>query len=176
MRKEWVQKRTGAIKTQLHYARQGIITEEMQFVAQREQLDPELIRSEIARGRMIIPANIRHLNLEPMAIGLAAKCKINANIGNSSLSSTIETEMEKLRICLRYGADAVMDLSTGGDLNLIREALIQNSPIPMGTVPLYQAMYMVEKVEELTPRLLLDVIETQAKQGVDFMTIHCGFL
>jgi phosphomethylpyrimidine synthase len=176
MRKEWVQKRTGDDKTQLHFARQGILTEEMEFVADREQLEPELVRNEIAHGRMIIPANIRHLNLEPMAIGLAAKCKINANIGNSALSSTMETELEKLQICLKYGADAVMDLSTGGDLNSIRQVLIQNSPIPMGTVPLYQAMHMVEKVEDLTPRLLLDVIDTQAQQGVDFMTIHCGLL
>ncbi len=176
MRKEWVRSRTGGNVTQMHLARKGMITEEMNFVAKRELVDPELIRSEIARGRMIIPANIHHTNLEPIAIGLAAKCKINANIGNSALSSTIETELEKMRICLKYGADTVMDLSTGGDLNLIREAMIRQCPIPLGTVPLYQAMYLVEKAEDLTPRLLLDVIETQARQGVDFMTIHCGLL
>src|SRR5579884_1941749 len=115
MRHEWVAPRMqDPVRTQLYYARQGTITEEMRYVARREALDPELIRSEVARGRMIIPANIHHTNLEPMAIGVASKCKINANIGNSAVTSEIEGELEKLRYSVKYGADTVMDLSTGG--------------------------------------------------------------
>lgn len=174
-RKDWVKNRSGNV-TQMHYARQGIITEEMFYVAKRELIEPELVRDEVARGRMIIPANIYHLNLEPMAIGIASNCKINANIGNSAISSNIEEEVEKLHYSIKYGADTVMDLSTGGDIPMIRERIISESPVPIGTVPIYEALYRAGKVEALTPELLLDVIESQAKQGVDYMTIHAGVL
>ena len=177
MRTEWVARRlSGRVRTQMHYARQGVITEEMMYVAQRENLPPELVRSEVARGRMIIPANIRHTNLEPMAIGIAARCKINANIGNSAVTSNIEEELEKLRYSIRFGADTVMDLSTGGDLEAIRRAIIANSPVPVGTVPVYEAVTRVRRVEDITPELMLEVIEEQAEQGVDYMTIHAGIL
>jgi phosphomethylpyrimidine synthase len=160
----------------MHYARQGIVTEEMEFVAKRESLPPETIRSEVARGRMIIPANIRHLELEPMAIGIAAKCKINANIGNSATTSNIEQELEKLHASVHFGADTAMDLSTGGDIHEIREAILRHSPIPIGTVPIYEALSRVSRVRELTPEIMLEVIEEQAAQGVDYMTIHAGVL
>ncbi len=176
IRAEWVKKRTGPVVTQMHYARQGVITEEMEYVARRERLDPELVRSEVARGRMIIPANIRHVELEPMCIGIASRCKINANIGNSATTSNAEEELEKLRTAIRYGADTVMDLSTGGDIRAIREANIRNSPVPVGTVPIYEAMTRVSRVRDLTPQLVLEVIEEQAEQGVDYMTIHAGVL
>jgi len=177
MRSEWVAKRAGdAVRTQMHYARKGIVTEEMFFVARREGLSPELVRSEVARGRMIIPANIRHTNLEPIAIGIACRCKINANIGNSAVTSNIDEELEKLRDSIKYGADTVMDLSTGGDLAAIRKAIIENSPVPVGTVPIYEAAARVRKVEDITPQLMLEVIEEQAEQGVDYMTIHAGVL
>ncbi len=177
MRTEWVEKRRNdKIRTQMHYARRGIVTEEMEFVARRENLDPELVRSEVARGRMVIPANINHRNLEPMAIGIAAKCKINANIGNSATTSNIDEELEKLRYAIKYGADTVMDLSTGGDIPKIRQAIISNSPVPIGTVPIYEAVARVRRVEDLTPELMLEVIEEQAEQGVDYMTIHAGVL
>src|SRR5947209_6068895 len=146
IRSEWVRKRTGPVVTQMHYARKGILTEEMEYVAKRENLSPELIRSEVARGRMIIPANIHHRSLEPMAIGVASKCKINANIGNSATTSNIDEELDKLRYCVRFGADTVMDLSTGGDIPLIRRAIIENSPIPVGTVPIYEALSRVRRV------------------------------
>ncbi|MGQ9634198.1 MAG: phosphomethylpyrimidine synthase ThiC [Bryobacteraceae bacterium] len=177
MRTEWVARRlSDRVRTQMHYARQGVITEEMLYVAERENLPPELVRSEVARGRMIIPANIRHTNLEPMAIGIAARCKINANIGNSAVTSNIEEELEKLRYSIRFGADTVMDLSTGGDLEAIRRAIIANSPVPLGTVPVYEAVTRVRRVEDITPELMLEVIEEQAEQGVDYMTIHAGIL
>jgi phosphomethylpyrimidine synthase len=177
MRTEWVAKRASdSVKTQMHYARKGVITGEMEYVARRENLAPELVRSEVARGRMIIPANVRHLNLEPICIGIAATCKINSNIGNSAVSSNIEEELEKLHYSIHYGADTVMDLSTGGDLASIRRAIIANSPAPVGTVPIYEAVARVKKVEDLTPRLMLEVIEEQAEQGVDYMTIHAGVL
>ncbi len=177
MRTEWIEKRRNdRIRTQMHYARQGIVTEEMQYVARRENLDPELVRSEVARGRMIIPANVNHTNLEPMCIGIAARCKINANIGNSATTSNIEEELEKLRSALKYGADTVMDLSTGGDIPEIRKAIIRHSPVPVGTVPIYEAVARVRRVEDLTPELMLEVIEEQAEQGVDYMTIHAGVL
>ena len=127
IRSEWVKKRTGPNETQMHYARQGVITEEMEYVAKRENLTPEIIRSEVARGRMIIPANIRHLELEPMAIGIAAKCKINSNIGNSATTSNLQEELEKLHVSVHYGADTVMDLSTGGDIHAIRESNLRHS-------------------------------------------------
>ncbi len=177
MRTDWVRQRTkDEAPTQMYYARHGVVTEEMQHVAKRESLEAELIRSEVARGRMIIPANIRHTNLEPMAIGVAAKCKINANIGNSSTTSDIEGELEKLRYSLKYYADTVMDLSTGGDIPRIRKAIIENSPVPIGTVPIYEALSRVRRIQDLTPDVMLEVIEEQAEQGVDYMTIHAGVL
>ncbi len=176
IRAPWVEKRTGPIVTQMHYARQGIITEEMEFVAKREGLPAETVREEVARGRMIIPANIRHVELEPMAIGVAAKCKINSNIGNSSAASNIDQELEKLHTSVHYGADTVMDLSTGGDIHEIREAILRASPVPIGTVPIYEALARVSKVRELTAEIMLEVIEEQAAQGVDYMTIHAGVL
>jgi phosphomethylpyrimidine synthase len=160
----------------MHYARQGIVTEEMEFVAKRENLSPETIRLEVARGRMIIPANIRHPELEPMAIGIAAKCKINANIGNSATTSNIEQELEKLHASVHFGADTAMDLSTGGNIHEIREAILRHSPIPIGTVPIYEALSRVSRIRELTPEIMLEVIEEQAAQGVDYMTIHAGVL
>jgi len=162
--------------TQIHYARKGVITEEMQFVAQREQLDVETVRSEVARGRMVIPANRNHVVLEPMAIGVNSKCKINANIGNSATTSNIEEELEKLRYCVKYGADTVMDLSTGGDIPKIRKAIVSHSPVPIGTVPIYEALSRVKRVEDLNIDVMLEVIEEQAEQGVDYMTIHAGVL
>ena len=176
IRSEWVRRRTGPVVTQMHYARQGTITEEMAFVARRENLPAETIRAEVARGRMIIPANIRHVELEPMSIGIAARCKINANIGNSSAASNIDQEVEKLHTAVHYGADTVMDLSTGGAIHEIREAIIRHSPVPIGTVPIYQAISRVTHVRDLTPSLMLEVIEEQAEQGVDYMTIHAGVL
>src|SRR5664279_1959800 len=128
MRHEWVAKRADdKIRTQIHYARQNRVTEEMEYVAKRERLTPETVRDEVARGRMIIPANIHHKNLQPMCIGVASLCKVNANIGNSSTTSNIDEELEKLRYSVRYGADTVMDLSTGGDIPRLRGAIIQNS-------------------------------------------------
>ena len=176
IRSEWVKKRTGPVVTQMHFARKGILTEEMEYVAKRENLSPELVRSEVARGRMIIPANIRHLELEPMCIGVASKCKINANIGNSAVTSNIEEELEKLHIAVHYGSDTVMDLSTGGDIPKIRDTNLRKSPVPLGTVPIYEAVTRVTRVRDLTPSLMLEVIEEQAEQGVDYMTIHAGVL
>ena len=142
MRTEWVAKRQNdAIRTQMHYARQGIVTEEMHYVAQREKLAPELVRAEVARGRMIIPANIHHTNLEPMCIGVASKCKINSNIGNSAVTSDIDEELEKLRYSVKYGADTVMDLSTGGDIPAHPQGDHRRTrPCPIGTVPIYEAL------------------------------------
>jgi phosphomethylpyrimidine synthase len=176
IRKEWVRKRTGPVETQLHYARQGIVTEEMEFVAKRENLPAETIREEVARGRMIIPANIRHVELEPMCIGVASKCKINANIGNSATASNVNQELEKLHTAVHFGADTVMDLSTGGNIHEIREAILRHSPVPIGTVPIYEALSRVTRVRDLTAQLMLEVIEEQAAQGVDYMTIHAGVL
>jgi phosphomethylpyrimidine synthase len=160
----------------MHYARKGRITEEMEYVARVEKVSAELIRAEVARGRMIIPANIRHVNLEPMAIGIESKCKINANIGNSATTSNIDEELEKLRYSVRFGADTVMDLSTGGDIPEIRKAIIAHSPVPIGTVPIYEALSRVRRVEDLNINVMLEVIEEQAEQGVDYMTIHAGVL
>src|SRR5487761_368253 len=176
IRSEWVRKRTGHIVTQMHYARQGVITEEMEYVARREKLSPEAVRTEVACGRMIIPANVRHVELEPMAIGIASRCKIIANIGNSATTSNGSEEVEKLRTAVKYGADTVMDLSTGGDIHEIREAILRSSPVPIGTVPIYEAISRVKHVRDLTPGLMLEVIEEQAAQGVDYMTIHAGVL
>jgi len=176
IRSDWVKKRPGPVVTQMHYARQGIITEEMEYVARRENLPAETIRSEVARGRMIIPANVRHLELEPMAIGISAKCKINANIGNSATTSNVDQELEKLHAAVHFGADTAMDLSTGGNIHEIREAILRHSPVPIGTVPIYEALSRVTRVRELTPQIMLEVIEEQAAQGVDYMTIHAGVL
>ena len=148
MRAEWVESRRGlAHVTQMHFARQGVVTQEMQHVALREGLPAELVRSEVARGRMIVPANVNHPELEPMAIGIAAKCKINANIGNSQIVSDVDGELVKLRACLKYGADTVMDLSTGGDIPHIRDVLLRHSTVPLGTVPTYEAIERVKRVE-----------------------------
>jgi phosphomethylpyrimidine synthase len=177
LRSGWVEKRNNdPVRTQMHYARKGIITEEMDYVARRENLPPEVVRDEVARGRMIIPANIHHTNLEPMCIGVASKCKINSNIGNSATTSNIEEELEKLRYSVKFGADTVMDLSTGGDIPLIRKEIINHSPVPIGTVPIYEALSRVRRVEDLTGDIMLEVIEEQAEQGVDYMTIHAGVL
>jgi len=162
--------------SQMHYARKGVITEEMAYVAHREKQPAELIRDEVARGRMIIPANIHHPELEPMGIGVASLCKINANIGNSAVSSNIEEELKKLHTSVHYGADTVMDLSTGGDIHQIREAILRHAPVPIGTVPIYEAISRVKRVEDLTAAVMLEVIEEQAAQGVDYMTIHAGVL
>ena len=178
MRTEWVAKRANdPIRTQIHYARQGVTTEEMEYVAKRENQPAELIRDEVARGRMIIPANVRHTNLEPMAIGIESKCKVNSNIGNSAVTSEIDQELEKLDYSLKYGADTVMDLSTGGDIPLIRKAIINHSPVPIGTVPIYEALTRVNgRIEDLTWPVMRDVITEQAEQGVDYMTLHAGVL
>jgi phosphomethylpyrimidine synthase len=158
--------------SQMHYARKGVITEEMDYVAQREKLAPELVRDEVARGRMIIPANINHPELEPMCIGVASLCKINSNIGNSAVTSNIDEELKKLHTSVHYGADTVMDLSTGGDIHEIREAILRHSPVPIGTVPIYEAISRVKRVEDLNADVMLEVIEEQAEQGVDYMTIQ----
>ncbi len=176
-RADWVEPRkSDKIRTQMHYARQGTITEEMAYVARRETLPPALVRDEVARGRMIIPANINHLSLEPMAIGVASRCKINANIGNSATASNIAGELEKLEYSIKYGADNVMDLSTGGNIPEIRQAIIDASPVPVGTVPIYEALARVRRIEDLSAAVMLEVIEEQAAQGVDYMTIHAGVL
>src|SRR5713226_1728371 len=154
--------------TQIEAARAGVITEEMRYVAHREDLDVALIRDEVARGRMVIPANTVHLQkkLEPMAIGVASSCKINANIGNSAVTSKIDDELEKLHTAVHLGSDTVMDLSTGGDIDKIRQAIIDASPVPIGTVPIYQSIQEVKDVADFTPRMLLDMVEHQAQQGV----------
>src|SRR5207237_4103122 len=145
-------------------------------VARREKLAPELVREEVARGRLIIPANINHPELEPMGIGVASLCKINANIRNSAVTSNIEDELRKLHTAVHFGADTVMDLSTGGEIHEIREAIVRHSPVPSGTVPIYEAVSRVKRIEDLNADLLLKVIEEQAAQGVDYMTIHAGVL
>lgn len=165
--------------TQLEAARAGQITAAMAHCADVERLVPEVIREEVAAGRMVIPANHVHLagRLKPLAIGMAATCKINANIGNSAVSSDEGCELEKLRIALQYGADTVMDLSTGSDIDRIRTAIIANSPAPVGTVPIYQLVEELEgRIEDMRPEQFLDMVEHQARQGVDYMTVHCGIL
>ena len=165
------------VRTQMYYAKKGIITPDMEYVAQVEKLDPELVRSEIARGRLIIPANVNHKHLKPMAIGIASSCKINANIGSSALASDIQGEIEKVDVCLKHGADTIMDLSTGGDLDSIRKAVIEHSTVPIGTVPMYQILHdCKDKIEDLTIESMLAVLEKQAQQGVSYFTIHAGFL
>lgn len=181
MREEWLKARaasgSGADNvTQMHYARQNILTEEMRFVAARENAAPEFVCSEVARGRAIIPANICHLSLEPTIIGIGFRCKINANIGNSGVTSDVDKELAKLCIATQFGADTVMDLSTGGDIARIRQAIIEASTVPVGTVPIYEAVTRVRRIEDLTISVLLEVIEEQAAQGVDYMTVHAGVL
>ena len=185
----------GKVVTQLHYARQGIITPEMEFIAIRENLGfqnstptlqhssipfpitPEFVRDEIARGRAIIPANINHPECEPMIIGRNFLVKINSNIGNSELGSSIEEEVEKMRWSIKWGADTVMDLSTGKNIHETREWIIRNSPVPIGTVPIYQALEKVGgKAEELTWELYRDTLIEQCEQGVDYFTVHAGVL
>ncbi len=164
--------------TQIERARQGEVTPEMEFVATREQLAPELIRDEVAAGRMVIPANKVHLtkNLEPMCIGIASKCKINANIGNSAVTSEAGEELEKLHAAVHFGADTVMDLSTGAGIDEIRQTLIDASPVPIGTVPVYQVVQNLDDFLDMKPQDMLDMVEHQAKQGVDYMTLHAGIL
>ncbi len=159
----------------MHYARKGLVTEEMAYAAAREGVDPEFVRSEIARGRAILPANKRHLELEPMLIGRNFLVKINANIGNSAIRSSIADEVEKLQWSIRWGADTVMDLSTGAEIHKTREWILRNSPVPIGTVPIYQALEKVGgKVEKLDIKLFLETLVEQAEQGVDYFTIHAG--
>jgi phosphomethylpyrimidine synthase len=164
--------------TQIYRARQGKITDAMRRVAEKEGLEPEVVRQEVARGRMVIPANVDHLalKLDPLGIGTACSIKINANIGNSAVTSNIDQELEKLHSAVHYGADTVMDLSTGGDIDAIRAAIVQASTVPIGTVPIYQAITMRDRLEDLTPEDFLEMIEHQAQQGVDYMTIHAGIL
>jgi phosphomethylpyrimidine synthase len=168
---------TGGPVTQLDYARRGEVTPEMEFVAIREGMAPEFIRDEVARGRAIIPANINHPELEPMIIGRGFKVKINANIGNSAVTSSIEEETEKLRWAILWGADTVMDLSTGKNIHETRQWILRNSPVPIGTVPIYQALEKVGGVpEELTWEVYRDTLIEQAEQGVDYFTVHAGVL
>ncbi len=174
-REPWVRARGERYLTQRRCAREGLITEEMRFVAIREGVSPELVREEVARGRAVIPANRRHLELEPMIIGRKFLCKVNANIGNSAVSSSIEEEVEKLRWATRWGADTVMDLSTGPDIRETREWILRNSPVPVGTVPIYEALERVGgRIEDLDIECFLDVLAEQAEQGVDYFTIHAG--
>ena len=163
--------------TQMHYARRGEITPEMEFVAIREDMDPAFVRDEVARGRAIIPANVNHPELEPMIIGRAFKVKINANIGNSVVASSIDEEVEKLRWATLWGADTVMDLSTGKNIHATREWILRNSPVPIGTVPIYQALEKVGGApEDLTWDVYRDTIVEQCEQGVDYFTVHAGVL
>jgi phosphomethylpyrimidine synthase len=163
--------------TQMHWARKGVVTPEMEFVAIRENLDAEFVRSEVARGRAIIPANVNHPESEPMAIGRNFLVKINANIGNSAVTSSIEEEVEKMTWAIRWGADTVMDLSTGRNIHETREWILRNSPVPIGTVPIYQALEKVNgKAEDLTWEIYRDTLIEQAEQGVDYFTIHAGVL
>jgi phosphomethylpyrimidine synthase len=164
--------------TQLELAKNGTVTPEMNHVAQTEGLDAELVRAEVARGRMVIPANKVHVSkgLKPIGIGIAARTKINANIGKSSLTSDSSCELEKLFIAVKHGADTVMDLSTGEDIDAVRARIIEASEVPVGTVPLYQVMQQLEDIGDMKPKDFLDVVEQQARQGVDYMTIHCALL
>ncbi|MBV9718752.1 MAG: phosphomethylpyrimidine synthase ThiC [Candidatus Eremiobacteraeota bacterium] len=167
----------GANVTQMHYARRGQITPEMEFVGVREGVEPELVRSEIARGRAILPSNVNHPESEPMIIGRSFLVKINANIGNSAVSSSIDEEVEKMTWATQWGADTVMDLSTGKNIHETREWILRNSPVPIGTVPIYQALEKVGgKAEDLTWELFRDTLVEQAEQGVDYFTIHAGVL
>ncbi len=164
--------------TQIEQARSGNITPEMEAVAECERLEPELVRSEVAAGRMVIPANKTHLEhgLEPVGIGTAARTKINANIGKSAVSSNTQCELEKLTLAVRYGADTVMDLSTGDEIDAVRQRIIEAAKVPVGTVPIYQVAEQLDEIADMRPQDFLDVVEMQAQQGVDYMTIHCALL
>jgi phosphomethylpyrimidine synthase len=162
--------------TQKHLARRGEVSAAMERVAAREELDVETVRDEVARGRMVIPANVHHAGLDPMGIGLAARVKINANIGSSPTTSGVEEEVGKLALAQRWGADTVMDLSTGRRIDETREAILAAAEVPIGTVPIYQALERVDRIEDLSAEVLLGTIEHQARQGVDYMTIHAGVL
>ena len=167
--------RPGGNVTQMHYARRGQVTPEMEFAALREGVEPELVRSEIARGRAILPSNVNHPESEPMLIGRRFLVKINANIGNSAVASSVDDEVEKLLWAIQWGSDTVMDLSTGDHIHTTREWILRNAPVPIGTVPIYQALEKVGgRAEELTPELFLDTLVEQAEQGVDYFTIHAG--
>ena len=169
--------KNGQSVTQMHYARQGTVTPEMEYIGIREGIDPEYVREEVARGRAIIPANINHPESEPMIIGRNFLVKVNANIGNSAITSSIDEEVEKMLWATRWGADTVMDLSTGKDIHTTREWILRNSPVPIGTVPIYQALEKVgDNPEELTWELYRDTLVEQAEQGVDYFTIHAGVL
>ena len=168
--------RDAECRTQMRLAREGTASPEMERVAEREGLAVEAVREEVARGRMIIPANVHHGRLDPMAIGLRARVKVNANIGSSPTSSSLDEEVEKLRLAEGWGADTVMDLSTGKRIAETREAILAEAEVPIGTVPIYEALESVKRIEDLTPELLLETIERQALQGVDYMTIHAGVL
>jgi phosphomethylpyrimidine synthase len=169
--------RSHGIATQMYWARRGVVTPEMEFAAIRENVPPEFVRSEIARGRAILPANVNHPESEPMVIGRNFLVKINANIGNSAVTSSIEEEVEKMTWAIRWGADTVMDLSTGRNIHETREWILRNSPVPIGTVPIYQALEKVDgKAEELTWEVYRDTLIEQAEQGVDYFTIHAGVL
>ena len=163
-------------KTQMYYARRGELTKQMSYVAKVEGVSENLVMDEVAKGSIIIPANVNHINLKPMGIGRKLKTKVNANIGNSSLSSDICAELRKLEICLEFGADTVMDLSTDGDLDAIRSAIIEHSSVPVGTVPMYEILKEAKEVTNITNELILSVLEKQARQGVSYFTIHAGFL
>ena len=203
IRREWIQeRRTGTRATQVHFARQGRVTPEMEFVAIRENMrieqtvevlrrqqpghdwgaklpasiTPEYVRDEVGRGRAIIPANVNHPELEPMIIGRNFLVKVNANIGNSAVASSIQEEVEKMVWAIRWGADTVMDLSTGDDIHDTREWILRNSPVPIGTVPIYQAIEKVETAEDLTWEIYRDTLIEQAEQGVDYFTIHAALL
>jgi len=180
LRAEWIEHRKQRGDTnhsQMHFARRGEITPEMRFIALREKVDPEFVRSEVASGRAIIPANINHPESEPMIIGRNFLVKINANIGNSAVSSSIEEEVEKLSWAVRWGADTVMDLSTGKNIRETREWIIRNSPVPVGTVPIYEALEKVKgRPEKLTIDAYIETLVEQAEQGVDYFTIHAGVL
>jgi phosphomethylpyrimidine synthase len=160
----------------MHYGRAGVITEEMAYVAEREGVASELVRDEVARGRCVIPANVNHVGLEPMGIGIALGCKVNANIGNSQVASDVDMELRKLDVSMKHGADTVMDLSTGGDIDMIRQAILAHSRVPIGTVPIYQVLKERKTVEDVRASDMLDMLEHQAKQGVDYFTIHAGVL
>jgi phosphomethylpyrimidine synthase len=168
---------SGRCVTQMHYARRGEITPEMRFIARRENLEPEVVRDEVAAGRAIIPANVNHPESEPMIIGKRFLTKVNANIGTSAVTSSAAEEVDKLRWATQWGADTVMDLSTGRAIHTTREWIIRNSPVPIGTVPIYQALEKVDsRPEDLTWEIFRDTVIEQAEQGVDYMTIHAGVL
>jgi phosphomethylpyrimidine synthase len=164
--------------TQIEQARARVLTPEMEAVARDEQLNPELVRGEVARGRMVIPANKVHLQkkLRPIGIGIAARTKVNANLGNSPVSSDTACELAKMDCAVRYGADTVMDLSTGGDIDLIRQSMIDAATVPVGTVPIYELAARLDDIVDMKPEDFLDIVEHQARQGVDYMTIHCALL